>query len=74
MDQRVQAIQQPGDVFLVGWQGEDYREVFWQARELGDIAGDDCDVLVPCGSLHLRAYSAMARTLRRPMVIVEDGG
>jgi hypothetical protein len=38
--QAIEAVKQEADVFLVGWEGEDYGEVFGEAWEGGDIAGD----------------------------------
>jgi hypothetical protein len=38
--QAIQAVKQEADVLLVGWEGEDYGEVFGEAGQGGYIAGD----------------------------------
>jgi hypothetical protein len=44
--QAIEAVKQEADVFLVGWEGEDYGEVFGETGEGGDIAGDYWEMIV----------------------------
>ena len=39
-DQDVEAVEQEGDGFLVGWESQDDGEVLRNSREAFDIAGD----------------------------------
>lgn len=40
MHQHIEPVEEEGDVFLVGWEGEDDGEVVGDAWEGFDIAGD----------------------------------
>lgn len=46
MHQAIEAVKQEADVLLVGWEREDYGEVFGKAWEGGDIAGDYWEALL----------------------------